>query len=109
MKYFLTLALFIACNSVFAQRDVLTTDTTIAIPALHFDSGGNLLITASSISSQRDFDFLVGSWKMYHRRLNKRLENNNEWTKFTSTDSNYLILSGTADFDIYRTTEMPGM
>ncbi len=108
MKYFLALTLFIACNS-FAQRDVLTTDTTIAIPALHFDGNGNLLITASSTSSQRDFDFLVGSWKMYHRRLNKRLENNNEWTKFTSTDSNYLILSGNADFDIYRTTEMPGM
>jgi len=46
---------------------------------------------------------------MYHRRLNKRLENCKEWTEFESTDSNYKILSGTADMDILSTTQMPGL
>ena len=46
---------------------------------------------------------------MYHRRLNKRLENCKDWTEFTSTDENHKILSGTADYDTYYTTEMPGM
>jgi hypothetical protein len=45
---------------------------------------------------------------MHNRRLNKRLENNNDWTEFDSSDENTKILSGTADIDTYSTTEMPG-
>jgi hypothetical protein len=108
-KYFITVLMFIVCNCVQAQHSVLTTDTTLSIPKINFDAKGNLLITASSTSSQTDFDFLVGKWKMHHRRLNKRLQGNNDWTEFESVDSNYKILSGTVDMDIYRTTEMPGM
>ena len=88
---------------------LLTTDSTIAIPTLKFDANGQLIITASSTSSNSDFNFLNGKWIMYHRRLNKRLENCKDWTEFKSTDSNYNILSGTANMDIYSTTEMPGM
>jgi hypothetical protein len=108
-KCFITVLMFIACNCAQAQHSVLITDTTLSIPKINFDAKGNLLITASSTSSPTDFDFLVGKWKMHHRRLNKRLQGNNEWTEFESVDSNYKILSGTVDMDIYRTTEMPGM
>ena len=90
------------------QKPVLTTDETIAIPKLNFDSNGELKITASATSSQSDFDFLVGKWKMHNRRLNKRLENCKDWTEFESSDENFKILSGTADMDTYSTTEMPG-
>jgi hypothetical protein len=110
MKLLLTILLFAICNVVGkAQKMVLTTDSTLTIPKLAFDVNGQLIITASSTSSSRDFNFLVGKWKMHHRRLNKRLENCKDWTEFESVDSNYKILSGTADMDIYRTTEMPGM
>jgi len=37
------------------------------------------------------------------------LENCKDWTEFESTDTNYTILSGTADMDIYSTTQMPGL
>ena len=109
MKYSVAILLLAVCNASHAQRDVLTTDTTIAIPKLSFDAKGNLLIKASSTSSPNDFDFLVGKWKMHHRRLNKRLENCKEWTEFESTDSNYKILSGSADMDVLSTTQMPGL
>ena len=109
MKYSVAILLLAVCNASHAQRDVLTTDTTIAIPKLSFDAKGNLLIKASSTSSNSDFDFLVGKWKMHHRRLNKRLENCKEWTEFESTDSNYKILSGSADMDVLSTTQMPGL
>jgi len=52
---------------------------------------------------------LVGKWKMYNRRLNKRLENGKDWTEFVSWDENSMILSGTANMDTYSTTQMPGM
>jgi len=109
MKYSIAILLFTICHIVQAQKNVLKTDTSLTIPKLNFDANGNLLIKASSTSSPNDFDFLVGKWKMYHRRLNKRLENCKEWTEFESTDSNYKILSGTADMDIYSTTQMPGL
>ncbi|OQP57295.1 hypothetical protein A3860_09900 [Niastella vici] len=88
---------------------MLTTDTSIAIPPVKFDTNGALQITASAGSSQRDFDFLVGKWKMHHRRLNKRLVNCHDWTEFNSEDENELVLSGTANMDTYHTTEMPGL
>ena len=109
MRYTIAILLFAACYISQAQKKVLTTDTTLSIPKLDFDATGNLLIKATSTSSPNDFDFLVGKWKMYHRRLNKRLENCKDWTEFESTDSNYKILSGTADMDILSTTQMPGL
>jgi hypothetical protein len=92
-----------------AQKQVLTNDPAVPIPPLTFDVNGNLVITASAESSQRDFDFLVGKWKMYNRRLNKRLENHTEWTEFISWDENHHLLNGNANMDTYSTTEMPGM
>src|SRR6267378_2644450 len=81
------------------QNAVLTTDETLAITKLNFDANGELKITASATSSQSDFDFLVGKWKMHNRRLNKRLEGCKDWTQFESSDENAKILSGTADMD----------
>jgi hypothetical protein len=109
MKYSAVVLLVILYQIVQAQKNVLTTDTSLSLPKLNFDANGNLLIKASPTSSQSDFDFLVGKWKMHHRRLNKRLENCKDWTEFESTDSNYKILSGTADMDILSTTQMPGL
>jgi len=108
MKYVMPLLLFIISNTTQAQRVVLTTDSTLAIPPVSFDANGELIITASGTSSQNDFDFLVGKWVMHNRRLNKRLEGCKDWTEFESKDENVKILSGTADMDTYYTTEMPG-
>src|SRR6185503_10957094 len=91
-----------------AQKPVLKTDESLPIPKLRFDAKAELEITASATSSQSDFDFLVGKWKMHNRRLNKRLADCKDWTEFESSDENSKILSGTGDMDTYYTTEMPG-
>jgi hypothetical protein len=108
MKYLITILCLAICSFARGQTTVLTTDTSLPIPKLNFDEKGDLKITASATSSPGDFDFLVGKWKMHNRRLNKRLENCKDWTEFDSYDENSKILSGTADMDIYSTTEMPG-
>lgn len=109
MKCILTFLLASICHLALAQKTVLVTDSSIAIPPVSFDTNGALKITASASSSPGDFDFLVGKWKMHHRRLNKRLEGCKDWTEFDSWDENAKILSGTANMDTYHTTEMPGM
>jgi hypothetical protein len=108
MKYLVTILFLTVCSFARAQTTVLMTDTSLPIPKLNFDEKGDLKITASATSSPSDFDFLVGKWKMHNRRLNKRLENCKDWTEFDSYDENSKTLSGTADMDIYSTTEMPG-
>lgn len=109
MKYLTTILLLLICGINHAQEIVLETDTTLIIPKLKFDAGGELIITASATSSHIDFDFFVGNWKMHNRRLNERLANCNDWTEFESSAENFKILIGTGDFDIYYTTEMPGL
>src|SRR5436190_21663651 len=108
MKYSITILFFAICSFAQAQTSVLMTDPSLPIPKLNFDDKGDLKITASATSSPSDFDFLVGKWRMHNRRLNKRLENCKDWTEFDSYDENWKILSGTADTDIYSTTEFPG-
>lgn len=109
MKCLITLLLVSTWYTAAAQKSVLTTDSSIAIPSVNFEPDGTLKITASSTSSLSDFDFFVGKWKMHHRRLNKRLADCKDWTEFDSWDEDVKILAGTANMDTYRTTQMPGM
>lgn len=109
MKYLLVLFGLLSYCAGYAQQPGFTTDTSIVMPKLSFDANGDLSIAASASSSPHDFDFLVGNWKMYNRRLNQRLQNCHDWTEFQSIDENSVILTGTGDIDTYKTTEMPGM
>ncbi|MEJ0054362.1 MAG: hypothetical protein WDN75_01125 [Bacteroidota bacterium] len=77
----------------------MTTDESLVIPNLTFDAKGEIKMTASATSSKDDFNFLVGKWKMHHRKLEKRLENNNTWTEFDTDDENQRILNGIGDID----------
>jgi len=42
----------------------------------------------------KDFAFLVGSWKVHHRKLRKRLVGNNDWDEFDGTLVNWPVLGG---------------
>jgi len=110
LPLYLTIFMLTLTGYGFAQSkaSVLAADPGIAIPPVHFDSNGTLTIIPSSTSSPDDFDFLVGKWVMYHRRLNKRLVNDKNWTEFKSTDENHKILNGIGNIDSYYTNEMPG-
>lgn len=72
------------------------------MPTLKFDSRGELLITASPTSSNKDFDYLIGKWKMKNKHLNARFANCKEYTEFESTVENYPGLEGMGNFDVVR-------
>ncbi|HEY5850296.1 MAG TPA: hypothetical protein VIT62_05975 [Lysobacter sp.] len=42
----------------------------------------------------KDWDFLVGSWKVSHRRLRERLVGSNQWDEFGGTLVNWPVLGG---------------
>lgn len=60
----------------------------------------------ASVSSEHDFDFLVGSWTVQHRRLKHRLAHSNEWEAFSGTSKTWLVLDGQGDVDD-NVLEMP--
>lgn len=55
--------------------------------------------TAGGAASQHDFDFFLGSWHVQHRRLKKRLANNNEWEEFDGTTHWQPLLGGIANLN----------
>jgi len=104
MKYLLTVLLTSACLLGNAQNDALKTDESVPVPKLNFDAKGALVIVASSTSSQNDFDFLIGKWKLKHRKLKSRLNNSNEWQEFETVVEDFRILEGVGNMDIGRAT-----
>ena len=104
MRYLLIILLFAIHNIGFSQRSLLIPDTTIAIPRLNFDSKGDLIIKASPTSSAKDFDYLIGRWKLKNRKLKSRLTNCTEWVQFESKVEMYQILGGNGNIDKYTDT-----
>ena len=41
-----------------------------------------------------DFDFIIGTWQVSHRRLNARLQGCKDWTEFQGTSATRKILGG---------------
>lgn len=59
-------------------------------------------------SGARDFDFLMGSWKVHNRRLRERLKGSSDWVEFAATCVARPLLGGLGNEDEYRTDYWPG-
>jgi hypothetical protein len=53
----------------------------------------------SSTPEPTEFDFLVGSWRVHHRRLKERLASSAEWEEFDGTCSSERIQGGAGNID----------
>jgi hypothetical protein len=51
-------------------------------------------MTANPASSAHDFDFVIGDWRVHHRRLKERLAGCAEWVEFEGISTTRKILSG---------------
>lgn len=49
--------------------------------------------------SEHDFDFLLGSWSVKHRKLKKRLVGDNEWLEFDGATTFQSLLGGVANMN----------
>ena len=48
---------------------------------------------------RNDFDFLIGTWKVHHRTLKKRLNGSTEWQEFEGETVDRKILNGLGNMD----------
>ena len=56
----------------------------------------------SKHDGRTDFDFLIGSWNIQHRRLKERLKGCTEWEEFKGTCKVRHILGGIGNLDELR-------
>jgi hypothetical protein len=52
-----------------------------------------LNIVPSETSSRHDFDFIIGRWRIHHRKLRERLKGSNDWFEFEGTGEAFKILN----------------
>ena len=57
---------------------------------------------------QRDFDFIIGSWKVHNRRLKQRLKGSNSWEEFEGAVVARKIWGGAANVDEYEAESPSG-
>lgn len=58
-------------------------------------------------SSAHDFDFLIGHWRIRHRRLKRRLQGCTEWESFDGTSRAWALMDGQGNVDD-NWLELPG-
>jgi hypothetical protein len=54
---------------------------------------------AATSGAQHDFDYFLGSWKVHHRKLKKRLVGSHEWVEFDGTTTCQSLLGGIANMN----------
>ena len=67
-------------------------------------SKGELVIVPSATSSGNDFDFFVGHWNIYNRKLKTRLNGCTEWIEFEAYQEMHTILNGIGNTDNFKAT-----
>jgi len=79
----------------------LTAVAALAIaPNANAQSSGDApMTTAAEQSAPHDFDFLVGSWRVHHRRLKLRLAGNHDWEEFEGTSRLEMTMAGAGTVD----------
>src|SRR4051812_17911272 len=67
----------------------------VAAPAL----AGNTTGETAMHDHSHDFDFLIGKWKVHHRRLNGRLVGSHDWVEFDGTSELWMTMDGHGTVD----------
>lgn len=53
----------------------------------------------AAVSGSADFDFLIGDWRVSHRRLKRRLAGDQDWETFSGESSTRKILGGLGNLE----------
>jgi hypothetical protein len=61
--------------------------------------GATTMQSQTPATGLHDFDFLVGSWKVHHRRLKERLAGSHEWIEFDGTSVMRTLMDGYGNVD----------
>src|SRR5262245_50096358 len=84
---------------------------SMAVVATHREAkggGGMAVEPKPGRDGERDFDFLIGTWKVHNRRLSQRLAGSTTWEEFEGTSTTRSVWGGGANMDEYDATGPSG-
>jgi hypothetical protein len=90
-KYLLILIISINLIAATYAQSIVTRESLVNAVINPKDK---LVVTPSKTSSQNDFDFFEGKWKLLNKRLKRRLDNCSEWFEYHGTNTDKKILNG---------------
>ena len=103
MKTAFAFLVFFLCSFASVHASELDPDLSVPVPAVTLDAAGNPVMTVSVTSSEKDFDFLVGHWKLTNRKLTCRLQGCTTWKpEFVSFVDMQQVLAGKGNIDKYH-------
>lgn len=88
-------------NTALSRRDTLLAlaATLFAATNAAAQSGDHVMTEAELAAHSHDWDWLVGSWNVRHRRLKERLAGCTEWQEFNGTCHMVPTLAGLGNMD----------
>lgn len=78
---------------------LVATALVMATPARSAQDNPKPPPAKANLTGLHDFDFLVGDWRVQHRRLKERLANSHEWVEFDGTCNMRKLLDGRGNVD----------
>jgi hypothetical protein len=95
------LLLLMACLLGYSFRERTITHQNIKdkMKNVLLNANDELIITASENSKASDFDFLLGTHKVRHKRLKTRLVASSEWEEFNGTHKMEQLLNGIGNLE----------
>ncbi|WP_240643129.1 hypothetical protein [Sinomicrobium pectinilyticum] len=91
---YLVVLFLLVLPSIFTHGSAQSIITKEDLVNATIDTDGKLRITPSETSSQHDFDFFEGHWKIRNKKLKTRLNNSTEWIEYNGTNKDKKILNG---------------
>ena len=87
-------------NTIFFLTIALLGATGFTMPTLiNQDAHSQSEPHHADASPAHDFDFLIGTWNVQHRKLKHRLAHSTEWETFSGTCRTWPVLGGQGDVD----------
>src|ERR1700749_4885410 len=98
MKILSVCFLIFICPFITKAQPPVPSETTGMINAT-VNEKGELKIVPSEKSSETDFNFFYGSWRVSGKTLRKRLQNSSEWTSFAAKLKCSKLIGGFANIE----------
>src|SRR5262245_44428700 len=93
-------------HSAFAASILIAAISSICVA--HSQGGASATVQdAPNLSGLRDFDFLVGEWRVHHRVM--RADGAQKWREFDGTASNRALMEGWANVEDHRFDKPTGV
>jgi hypothetical protein len=108
--FYLIISVFWSCLRVIIRKNFVTIDDQFLLTMKNttLAPNGELIITPAATSSAADFNFLVGTHRVHHKKLKSRLNDCSEWIEFDGSHTQEILLNGMGNLEQQKMITVEG-